>query len=248
MYTDSIKSESDFLLSLWKSHDTKMADGESLIVGECPKCHKGKVLTRCIHEKSNGELRAWRFDHYCDVCDEKFHVSDISADIFFHRPYKMLDKLETPFGDIHVKVNGKNVPFRYRTSTYDDDENTQDKSVFMHLIDIDLSDLKVEDIVFCGFDKNILEYNDSDERIVLHSCESDKQILGLSAFEPDDEEIYCYQLEDYGGDGFGFRITSDPDKFDAHHFWESKFATLSVAFLEKADYEDPDLVLFLALC
>lgn len=94
----------------------------------------------------------------------------------------------------------------------------------------------------------IIKYNDSDERVVMHSCETDKQILGLSAYEPDDEEAYCYQLEDYGGDGFGYRVTLDPNKFDAHHFWQSKIATLSVAVLDKDDYEDADLVLFLALC
>ena len=248
MYTDTVENEKYFLSSLWMSHDTNMADGETVIVGKCPKCHRGTVLTRCNHEKRNGELRAWRFDHFCNSCGEKFVLGDINADIFFHTPFKILDRLETPFGNIHVKLNGNIVPFRYRVSTYEDDDNTKGKPVFMHLIDIDMSDLKQEDVVFCGFDKNILEYNDSDERVVLHSCESDKQILGLSAFEPDDEEIYCYQLEDYGGDGFGYRITADPDKFDAHHFWESKFATLSVAVLEKADYEDPDLVLFLALC
>lgn len=173
---------------------------------------------------------------------------DINADIFFHTPYKMLDKLETPFGDIHVKINEKTVPFRYRTSTYEDGDNTKGKPVLMHIIDIDMSELNQEDIVFCGFDNNILEYNDSDERVVMHSCESEKQILGLSAFEPDDEEAYCYQLEDYGGDGFGYRVTTDPDKFDAHHFWQSKITSLYVAVLDKADYEDPDLVLFLALC
>ncbi|MEY8428527.1 hypothetical protein AALA00_12590 [Lachnospiraceae bacterium 46-15] len=247
MYTGSVETETEFLLSLWKSHDTQMADGETVLVGSCPNCRKGNVLTRCTHEKSNGNLRAWRFDHYCGTCGEKYIVSDISSDIFFHKPYKMLETLETPFGDIHVKVNGQIVPFRYRTETYDDVTNAPDKPVLMHMIDIDLSNTMEGDIVFCGFDENILEYNDSDERSVLYSCESNKQILGLGAFEPDDEDIYCYQLEDYGGDGFGYRVTANPKKFDEHHFRESKFATLSVAVLNKADYKDANLVLFLAL-
>lgn len=247
MYTGSIESETEFLLSLWRSHDTQMADGETVIVGRCPNCHNGNVLTRCIHEKSDWNLRAWRFDHFCNTCGEKYIVSDISSAIFFHKPYKMLEKLETPFGDIHVKINGKIVPFRYCTETYNDEANAPGKPVLMHIIDIDLSSQKEGDTVFCGFARSILEYNDSDEHAVLHSCENDKQILGLGAFEPDDDGSYCYQLEDYGGNGFGYRVTADPKKFDEHHIRESKYITLSVAVLNKSDYEDADLVLFLAL-
>ncbi len=246
MYTGSIESETQFLSSLWRSHDTQMADGETVIVSKCPNCRRGNVLTQCIHEKKNRNLRVWRFNHFCDFCGEKYVVSDISSDIFFHRPYKLLEKLETSFGDVHVKVDGEIVPFRYRTQTYDDKVNVHGKPVFVHIIDIDLSNLKEDDTVFCGFDEHILEYNDSDERIVIHSCENDRQILGLGAFEPDDDEIYCYQLEDYGGDGFYYRVTADPKRFDEHHFRESKYVTLSVAILDKVDYEDADLALFLA--
>lgn len=247
MYTDSIDSESKFLTSLWLSHDIKMDDGEVKVVGECPKCHKGNVLTRCIQEIKNGEICSWRFEHYCDCCGEKFIPSDISADIFFNKTHEMLEKLETPFGDIHVKINGRVVPFRYRKEIYKDEVNSPGKPVITHIIDIDFSELEEGDIAFCGFDNKILEYNDSDERAVLHSCESDTQILGIGAYEPDDDKIYCYQLEDYDGDGFRYRVISDPTNFDEHHFLESKFATLSVAVLNKDDYSDSDLVLSLAL-
>lgn len=248
MYTDTFESESEFMHSLLSSHNIKMEDGETAVVCTCPKCRKGNVLTRRTVEKVKGDMRTWRFDHYCDTCGERFPIGKIEADIFFHRPYELLDKLETPFGDVHVKVNGKNIPFRYRTDTFADDCHTHDKPVLIHLIDIDMSGLRLDDTVFCGFENNILEYNDSDERVVLHSCESDTQILGFSAFEPDDEESYCYQLETYDGDGFGYRVTTDPGSFDSEHFYQSKFATLAIAVLNKTDYEDADSVLFLALC
>ena len=54
----------------------------------------------------------------------------------------------------------------------------------MHIIDIDLSQLKVGDEIFCGFDKDLLEYNDGDERSLLYSCENEKQIMGLCAYDP----------------------------------------------------------------
>lgn len=249
MYTDSIEKEIDFISLLWGSHDTKMADGQIVDVCACPNCHKGTVKTRCTHGVENGNLHSWEFDHYCDLCGEVFRLDRIQSDIFFHKPYKTIEKLETPFGDIKVTVNGEVVPFRYRIESYEDPEDITAPVVTMHVIDIDLSQLKPDDKIFCGFDYDILEYNDGDERSILYSCENDKQFLGLCAYEPHEWELdrCCFQLEDYMSKGFGYRIIVDSKQFDEKEHYQSKIISLAVSWIDKEDYKDADLITFLAL-
>ena len=112
-----------------------------------------------------------------------------------------------------------------------------------------MSDLHSGDVVFCGFEDDILEYNDSDERSVIHSCENNSYLLGLCAYEPEEIEFdaYCYQLEDYGKKGFGYRVTSDPKNYDAEEFYQSKIASLAIAWVKKEDYIDPDTEIFCIL-
>lgn len=167
MYTNSVENESEFLMSIWESFDINMGDGETTLICECPKCHIGSVICRCTHDIANGKIQSWKYDVYCDHCGEIFHPEIIRSDIFFNRPHKVIDELETPFGSIKVWINGKNVPFRYCIKTYDDPEEALAPTVTMHIIDIDLSQLKVGDEIFCGFDKDLLEYNDGDERSLL---------------------------------------------------------------------------------
>lgn len=245
MYTESIEQEQAFLSRLWKSHNIEMSDGDTVAVGKCPKCQEGTVLTRCTCGEENG-YRSWRFDHFCDTCGEQFEIGKITSDIFFHKPYETIDRLETPFGDIHVTVNEKQIPFRHRIETY---KHSDERPVTLHLIDIDFSDLKIGDTVFCGFNKSILQYFDGDERSVIHSCEDSEQILGLCAYEPDDETSasHCYQLDDYSNKGFGYIITADPHNYDSYNFYQSKITSLAVSWLKKADYEDAELTTFLAL-
>lgn len=246
MYTDSVEKELQFLASLLFSQDTEMADGETVAVGICPKCHKGTVFTRCKHGFVNNVFHSWSYDHYCDVCKEKFVPGRIRSDIFFHKPHEMVEALNTPFGYISVKINGQTKPFRHRIETYDPDEG---EPVTMHVIDIDLSGLKPDDVVFCGFEEEILEYNDGDERSILYSCENGQQILGVCAYEPYEYDLKycCFQLEDYTPKGFGYRVVSDPRQFNELEFYQSKITSLAVTWLNKAEYADADLVMFLAL-
>ena len=165
MYTNSVEKEKEFLLSILERFHTNRGDGETALICKCPKCHIGSVICRCTHDIANGKIQSWKFDVYCDHCGEIFDPEIIRSDIFFNRPHKVIDELETPFGSIKVWINGKIVPFRYRITTYDDpEEDALAPTVTMHIIDIDLSQLKVGDEIFCGFDKDLLEYNDGDER------------------------------------------------------------------------------------
>ena len=246
MYTSSVESEQAFYLSLARSHELKMADGETVVAGVCPNCSKGNALIRCTWQKDERGLIQKGYDYYCDACGEKFNLNKIATDIFYHKPFKMLDKLEMPFGDIHVRINDVDVPFRYDTSTYDYYEDTHGKPVLVHNIYIDMSDLKPGDVVFCGFDSSILHYNDSGERFILHSYESDTQILGLGALDPDVEEWYCYWLDACDSNGFYYKVTADPGNFAEWDYW-SWVTSLSMAVLNMADYEDADMTLYMAL-
>ena len=142
------------------------------------------------------------------------------------------------------------VPFRYRITTYDDpEEDALAPTVTMHIIDIDLSQLKVGDEIFCGFDKDLLEYNDGDERSLLYSCENEKQIMGLCAYDPYEWDLdnCCFQLKERTSKGFGYCIVSDPNQFDEKKNYQSKITSLAAAWLTKDEYNDADLVMNLAL-
>lgn len=256
MYTESIESEKEFVSELCRSFHFNMEDGEIVTVRECPKCHSGTVVTKCIHFNSNGHV-GYRYRPYCDSCGEKFSISRMKKDIFFHTPYTMIEKLETPFGDIFEKINGRTVPIRYRTETCESVEEPPGKPIVLHIIDIDTTGLKKNDRITCGFETDTLEFNDGDVRAVLYSCENEELFFEICAYEPEELEDYCYQLEDYEdygdklGDfykkGFVYRITQDPSRFDRSNFYPSKIISLAVAWVNKADYKDADTELFCSL-
>ena len=248
MYTGSLESEIGLFADLCKSRDMSMADNETKYVRKCPKCNNGSVITRKIHGYSNGR-ESYGFDHYCDTCGEIFYTNRLHSDIFLHKPFDVCDKIVTPFGDIKVKINGKQADFRYRTDIYETKSKAAEKVISIEIIDIDVSRLHINDIITCGFDTELLEYNDSDERSVIFSRETASLLLGLCAFEPYEWETdtFCYQLEDYPGKAFKYRIVSSPDNFDENELYESKFISLAVVCINKKDYKDPNTELFLAL-
>lgn len=105
MYTGNTKEETQFLNALWSSHNWGVENGEVKPICECPHCHKGIVMCHYTVGKENGyEFRAYR--HVCDTCGEKFEISKIRSDVFFHEAYKWNESLTTPFGEICVTHNG----------------------------------------------------------------------------------------------------------------------------------------------
>lgn len=140
-------------------------------------------------------------------------------------------------------------PIRYRNSTYGNTENFCGKPLLLHIIDIDLSELKPEDVITCEFEKDILKINSSDERSVIYSCENEKLLLGFCAYETYEWELvhYCYQLKNCSGKGFRYQIISNPADFDVNQFYQSKIISLAITWIDKDAYKDPDLRIFLSL-
>lgn len=164
--------------------------------------------------------------------------------------FQTVKKLETPFGDIHVWLNGKEIPFYLYTETYEGDENSLDKPVLVRNIRVDLTDMKKDDVVICGVKNILLEFESADDWTTLYACEDDKSILGLSAIDPCNESLYCYKPVANVTNGFLYRITSDPSNFKDQEIYPFRVLSLATTWLNKADYEDvggAHSVLFLAL-
>ena len=183
-----------------------MADNETKYVRKCPKCTDGSIMTRKTHGYNYGQ-EFYGFDHYCDTCGEQYFINRLHSDIFLHKPFEI----------------------------YETNSKAAEKVISIDIIDIDVSRLQINDIITCGFDTELLEYNDSDERSVIFSRETASLLLGLCAFEPYEWETdtFCYQLEDYPGKAFKYRIVSSPDNFDENELYESKFISLAVVCINK---------------
>ncbi len=251
MFTNSIEEEQRFLSCLVRSLSVSMQDGEKRVIAVCPRCHKGSVLAQCTVVRERNETKEWHYNFYCNTCGECFHPAGIRSDIFFHTPYELTKAVPTPFGSVCVRINGRTVPFRYRKKLFRIDENAIHEPIGLHLIDIDLRDLKAGDLVFCGFDNGTLEHNNSDERSVISSCENEELLFGLCAYDPEnwdgETDRYCYQLYDGNSSGFVYRILSDPQNYDAHAFYPSVIVSLAFTWIRKDAYDDPDDALFFAL-
>ena len=233
MYTDSVENESEFLSSLWKSSDWFMPDGGVVSVCPCPKCHTGTVMTRCTHGRDDYGHEFWESDHYCDSCGEVFDKSRISADIFLHRPHRIIERMETPFGNVTVKVNGRPVPFRCR--------GEEEEGVPVQIIDIDMSSLKKGDIITCGFDEPRLSHCGSDERQVTFTCENKDLVLGFCAFDPEEYRgrfsDHCFELSCMDEKGATYTVMRSPSNYSVHEHHQSVFASIAIAWISKDSYE-----------
>ena len=252
LYTDSLAEETAFHSALWNSCLSDVKDNEAIAVSGCPKCRKGTVFSKRVHEVTNG-LASWHYDHICDRCGEKFDRNAIGTDIFFHKEREVLDRIRTPFGDLRVKVNGIAVPFHCRTAEALSQENTGEQKPFTtYDIEIDMLRLKPGTKISIGFDSELLEFEDSDEHTTLYTCEDGNTMLGLCAYEPfepyeEDFDSHCYVLDDYSPQGFTYRIISDPKKQDVNAYLRSRVLPISAAWVDKAELDEPATELFLSL-
>lgn len=247
MYTESIETERALLVDLCKTCAIDMTDGEIKTVRKCPKCSKGDILIQCKINIEHGN-KCWEFKHSCDLCGEVYDPTRIRSDIFFHTPFEMQQRLFTPFGDISVKVNGKETKFRCRNDLY---QSHNGKPIPYRIIDIDVSCCKQNDIIECGFDHPVFDDFDGDENVEIAFCSNDMLMLGVGAFAPEEihAKSHCFFLEDsdYYPFGFRYRVISDPKSFDEKRYWRSKIISLMVGYVRKEDYPEPDVELFLAL-
>lgn len=247
MYTESIETERALCADIIRSHDIHMNDGEKKEIRECPKCLKGKIITQCSISTEDGH-KCWNFKHYCDSCGEVYDTTRIRSDIFFHTSFEMQQRLSTPFGDITVKVNGKETAFRCRSELY---KSHNGKPIPYRIIDIDVSCCKQNDIIECGFDHPVFDDFDGDEDAEIAFCSNETLMLGVGAFAPEGMHTkqHCFFLEDsdYYPFGFRYRVISDPKSFDEIRYWQSKIISLMVGYVRKEDYSEPNVELFLAL-
>ena len=239
MYTTSIESEKKFLSSLYRSRDFRMNNGDCVLVCSCPKCKNGSVLTISTQIGKS----VIQYNSFCDSCNEQFVLPRISSDIFFHTPFRMINTLKTPFGDIRVKINGKPVSFRCREEVID--------GMTLKIVDIVFSSLHMGDIVSCGFDSDILDFFGSDERNVTYSCRNDKTALCLCAYDPEEyiseEKLHCFEIDHMDGKEVVYHILREPSNFDENYFYQSKIASVGVAWQAATENDEAEEKLDFAL-
>ena len=220
MYTNSLDDEMEFLLALSKSSDGSMKDGECIEVVVCPNCQDGVVVTRCIQNE-----QAKRFEHYCESCGEKFNISKIKAEVFFNKQCWMLKELKTPFGDVSMKLNGKPFSFRYRVYVHENQAHT--KPIMVSKMSIDLSKLKIGDVLTLGFSDNILTGIVNDKDTIIYSCNNDTSVLGFCLYLNKN----CYRVLDTDNRGFSCEIVSCEG-----------FIVFALICLNTKDYKHEDMI------
>lgn len=226
MYTNSIDNEMEFLIALSNSSSENMKNGEVVSVRECPNCNAGMVITKCIHQSKK------IFKHYCDSCKEEFNIGKIKSEVFFNKQDWTPKNIQTSFGDISIKVNEKVCEFKYGVKVYDGDK----KPIVVNTIDFDISNLKIGDIITCGFEKGNLKYGGDDDDLVVYVCENRKEILGICAHKPNCNKD-CYELIETTENGFKYKITGEA----------KEKISFRVACIRKKDYAKCKLEIFLAL-
>lgn len=162
----------------------------------------------------------------------------------------MKNKINTPFGDIHIKLNNEIYPFEYIEKKYYDSEERQ--YINMYMIDIDTENMKVGDRVFCGFEKKIMERNGTDEKAIFITTENETLLLGVCGYDTeiwDEESAICYSYELDDSDislGLTYIIRRNPEDY-INKFYKSKVITIGISWVEKTEFQDPDTTVFMAL-
>ena len=88
--------------------------------------------------------------------------------------------LNTPFGKLLIKVNGKEQEYNYSESS----KSYEGKSEMVYSINYDLSNLKIGDKIIIEIENRRLEYLESDERCDTLSIENESKILAMCGYEP----------------------------------------------------------------
>ncbi len=228
MYTDSLDNEMEFLLALGKSSEACTKDGDCIRVRECPNCKDGVVMTRLINKEQTK-----RFEHYCEACGEKFSISKIKAEVFFNNQCWMLKELKTSFGDIQLYLNEKPFFFRYGVNIIEMGMNN--KPILINKMSIDLSKLKLGDILRFGFCNAILNPSIIDDDMLVYITLDEKSILGFCLYLSKKES--CYEVSS-DNKGFVCRIVSDVN--------DNKNIVFALISLNIQDYENAKEEMILA--
>ncbi len=151
-----------------------------------------------------------------------------------------VESISTPFGDIHVRLNGNIINFNCREKIVHYLCFEDELHVKTFLIDIDTIDMKPEDAIFCGFDEmRATSERESGERTDVLFVYDDNYYLGLYCYNPetyDGEEDYSYDVEKSSlptdGRGFTYYVERNPKDYSDDEFYRSKVITLAVCWLK----------------
>ncbi|MBQ8379381.1 MAG: hypothetical protein IJX34_01030 [Clostridia bacterium] len=158
----------------------------------------------------------------------------------------MKEKLKTPFGKLIVLLNGKKFDYNCVKT------KKMNKGIDIFLVEIDLSNCKINDTIECFIDGCDLEYYDSDERNDLLIKEDNNIALGVCGYEPQYHEFerlnYCYELQDYMDGQFVYKVFRNPKNYDKENNKNSCVIKLEICWLNTRDFEDVEETLFDILC
>lgn len=255
MFTMTVDEEENLLRALnrrWIENTDKRAfdstpgehyqisDGLTLV---CPECRKGEIVTTCTVDLYHGDSLSWKYIHQCNNCGTEFILGHLRADIRLRSPFDVLTSLETPFGTFHALVNKTEIPFRHRIVTHTLGKGYGETQ--FHEIDVDISGCSVGDVIHCRFEDALLEYIDSDERVVYRRGANDGHAIEVSGYDPefntyrgtshgkDLEKCYPYDLYDQTSKGFDYIIERDPQAYDATTYYESQYIELVAVWVPK---------------
>lgn len=254
MYTKNMETEKQFRSLLVQSIDETMYNHEIRQVTTCPKCNQGHVYIQCTVHPDQPVFNRRNYLFYCDHCGEKFDLWFIYRDIYYHEPRTSLEAIPTPFGYIHATCNEKTIPMQVKMDAYTYtpyNEPDKETNIPYMRIEIDVRDFQKGDIITCEFDKDILEFNDSDERSELLTCEDEELMLGFCCFDTEDflkdSDEYCYSFDSYDAKGVCYNMHAMKDTKKINSSFLYHHITLAVTWIKKAEFSFADDVLFFAL-
>lgn len=147
--------------------------------------------------------------------------------------------LNTPFGKLLIKINGKEQVYNYSESS----KSYWGKSETVYSINYDLSNLKIGDKIIIEIENRRLEYLESDERCDTLSIENESKILAMCGYEPQyhegEREYHCYELDDFMSGNFEYSIKREPSKYITE-FPESHIIRMNICWINKTDFDDYD--------
>lgn len=148
----------------------------------------------------------------------------------------MKSGINTPFGNIEVKLNNEIIDFQSTTKLYYFNRLKSRENIKIYFIDIDTKDMSLGDVIFCGFEKQALKYYGGEERSEILIVENEEFILGFCGYEPQyhesEKKLHSFIMEDYNENGFTYIIEQDPYQFQDTAY-QTRVITLAICCVER---------------
>lgn len=148
----------------------------------------------------------------------------------------MKNGINTPFGNIEVKLNDEIIDFQSTTKLYYFNKPKNRESIKIYFIDIDTNDMRPGDVIFCGFEKQILKYYGGEERSEILIVENEDLVLGFCGYEPQyherEKNLHSFIMKDYNENGFTYIVEKDPHQFQETAY-QTRVITLAVCCVER---------------